>query len=191
VAGKIGVTVLALYLLGVAVRIEGCYAPELSVRDARPQTGPAVGAVFPPFRLPDLSGATIALADLAGAPAVLLFAPRLDWSPPTKARLLDLAAAVRGRTDVRVAVITIAAQDGPRARSFVRDRSTPFYYLVDDAGLTERLGLLVAGPDDTPAAATATFVLDARGTVRLRDIRAGAERWLDPRVVLDAVADVG
>jgi len=191
IAGRIGVTLLALYLFAVALRIDGCYGPELQARDERAQAGPAVGAPFPDFALRDVSGTTIRRHDLAGAPAVLVFAPSLDWSAPTKARLIDLAEAARVRPDVRVAVVTTAAQDTPRARTFVRDRATPFYYLVDDAGLTAGLGLAVESPDGSPAAVPAVFVLGADGVVRLRDVRTRPERWLDPRVVLDAAGTVG
>jgi peroxiredoxin len=187
-AGKIGVTLLCLYLLAVAWRIGGCYAPDAQPRDERPEAGPAVGAEFPPFTLADVSGARIGRDDLAGAPAVLVVAPSLDWSPPTKARLIDLAHAIRGRRDLRVAVIVPAAQATPRSLAFVRDRQTPFYYLVDDEGLVERLGLGVPAPDGTPAALPATFVLDARGAVRLRDVRQRPRTWLAPETILDAIA---
>ncbi len=190
VAGKIGVTALVLYLLAIAIRIDGCYAPDGQLRDER-ATGPALGTAFPSFEMRDVSGAAISLADLSGAPAVLAFVPSLDWSPPTKARLIDLAEAFRGRRDVRVAIVMTAAQATPRARAFVRDRSTPFYYLIDDIGLTQRLGLTTEGPDGGAAAISATFVLDAIGTVRFRDVREPADEWLDPRAILDAVARVG
>ena len=147
--------------------------------------------MFPAFEMQDVSGATIRLADLAGMPAVLAFVPSLDWSPPSKARLIELAEAFDGRRDVRIAVVTTAAQATPRARAFVRDRSTPFYYLIDDVGLTERLGLVGEGPGGTPAAVPATFVLDGTGRVRFRDVREGADRWIDPRVLLDEVAGLG
>jgi len=190
VAGKIGVTALVLYLLAIAIRIDGCYAPDGQLRNER-ASGPAVGATFPSFEMRDVSGATISLADLSGTPAILAFVPSLDWSPPTKARLIDLAEAFRGRRDVRVAIVTTADQATARARAFVRDRSTPFYYLIDDVGLTQRLGLATEGPHGGAAAVSATFVLDAAGTVRFRDVREPSDQWLDPRAILDAVARVG
>ncbi|TMA73653.1 MAG: redoxin domain-containing protein [Deltaproteobacteria bacterium] len=101
VAGKIGATLLCCYLLAVALRIGGCYRAEAGVRDDRPDTGPRVGEPFPSFTLPDLSGTRVALGDFAGRPAVLLFVPSLDWSAPTKARVLDLADAIGGGPDAR------------------------------------------------------------------------------------------
>jgi peroxiredoxin len=187
-AGRIGITLLCIYLLMVTVRIGGCYAPDAARRDELPGAGPAVGEPFPDFRLRDVSGATIGRDDLRGATAVVLTVPSLDWSPPTKARLIDLADAVVDRHDVRVAVVMTAAQATPRALRFVRDRTLPFYFLVDDAGVINRLGLATPAPDGTAAALPATFVLDADGRVRLRDVRKNARTWLAPNVVLDARA---
>lgn len=184
VAGRIGVTLLCLYLLGVTFRIGGCYAPDAGRRDELPESGPAVGDEFPAFTLRDTSGIEIDRDDLRGATAAILVVPSLDWSPPTKARILDLAAATVDRRDVRVVVVMTAAQATPRARAFVRDRHLPFYFLVDDVGLIERLGLAAPAPDGGPAAFPATFVLDAAGRVRLRDVRKDARTWLDAPLVL-------
>jgi peroxiredoxin len=188
-AGKIGATFLCIYLLGVAVRIDGCYQPTTALRDDTPGAGPSVGTPFPGFSLTDVGGAKIALDDLRGSPAVVAFVPSLDWSPPSKARIIDLADAFAGRRDVRVAIVMTAVQATPRALAFVRDRRTPFYYLVDDGDLTERLGLTIAAPDQTAAARAATFVLDANGTVMLRDIRNDARTW--PAAAVIAAAAVG
>jgi len=187
-AGRIGITLLCVYLLAVTVRIGGCYAPDANRRDELPGAGPAIGDAFPDFRLRDLSGATIARDDLRGAPTVVLTVPSLDWSPPTKARLIDLADALDGRRDVRVAVVLPAAQATPRGLRFVRDRSLPFYFLIDEAGLIDRLGLATAAPDGTATAFPATFVLDADGHIRVRDVRKNARTWLAPEVTLGGEA---
>jgi peroxiredoxin len=188
VTGKIGVTLLGCYLLALTLRIGGCYQPEARSRDDLPGAGPQVGERFPAFELRDLSGTRIGTRVLDGAPAVLIFVPSLDWSPPTKARLIDLAQAFGGRRHVAVAVILTEAQATPRALAFVRERQTPFYYLVDAEGLTERLGLRAEGPDGAAAALPATFVLDRDGVVRLRDVRQQARTWLAPEVIRAAVA---
>lgn len=187
-AGRIGVTLLCLYLLGVTLRIGGCYGPELAVRDERPEAGPAVGAEFPAFSLPDASGVAIGREQLAGAVALIVVVPSLDWSPATKARLLDLAEAVRGRSDLRVAVIVPAAQATPRSLAFVRDHLLPFFVLIDDAGLIDRLGLVAPAPDGTAAALPAAFVLGPDGRVRARDVRRSARLWADPAALLAAAA---
>lgn len=186
--GRIGITLLCIYLLAVTLRIGGCYAPDPARRDELPGVGPAVGDEFPAFTLRDVSGAQIDRNDLRGAAAVIAIVPSLDWSPPTKARLLDLADALTARRNVRVAVVMSAAQATPRSLAFVRNRRLPFYVLVDDAGLIERLGLTAPAPDGTPAALPATFVLDANGRVRLRDVRKNARSWLAAPLVLDADA---
>lgn len=183
-AGRIGITLLCVYLLGVTVRIGGCYAPDVTQRDELPENGPAVGSSFPVFRLKDVSGTAIGSDDLRGTTALVIVVPSLDWSPPTKARLLDLADALRGRRDVRVAVVIPSAQATPRGLAFTRDHRLPFYYLVDDAGLIEALGLAAPAPDGTPAALPATFVLDEAGRVRWRDVRKSARAWPSPAIVL-------
>ncbi len=187
-AGRIGITLLCVYLLMVTLRIGGCYAPDAARRDDLPGAGPGVGEPFPEFRLHDVSGATITRDDLHGMPAVVLIVPSLDWSPPTKARLLDFADALGNRRDVRVAVVLSAAQATPRGLRFVRDRTLPFYFLVDDGGLIERLGLATPAPDGTPTAFPATFVLDADGRIRLRDVRKSARSWIAPEIALSADA---
>jgi peroxiredoxin len=191
VAGKIGTTLLGCYLFVLALRIGSCYQPELRVRDDIPAAGPHVGERFPEFELPDFSGTHIGTRTLAGATAVLVFAPSLDWSPPTKAQLIDLAQAVRGRRDVAVAVILTEAQATPRGLAFARERQMPFYYLVDTDGVIERLGLHTDGPDGTVTTLPATFVLDRHGVVRLRDVRRQARTWLAPEVILDIAASLG
>ncbi len=188
VVGRIGVTLLCVYLFAVTLRIGGCYAPEPARHDKLPSSGPAVGQPFPEFVLRDVSGVEIASRDLRGARAVLAIVPSLDWSPPTKARVLDLAEAVAKRRDLRVAVVLPAAQASPRSLAFVRDRELPLYVLVDDAGLIERLGLTAPAPDGTPAAHPATFLLDAEGRVLVRDTRRDARTWPVPTLVLDAPA---
>lgn len=186
VIGRIGVTLLCIYLLAVTLRISGCYAPELARRDELPGVGPAVGDEFPAFKLHDVSGVEIGRSELGGSTAVIVVVPSLDWSPPTKARLLDLADALAQRRDVRVAILMTAAQATLRALAFVRDRHLPFYFLIDDVGLIEQLGLATPAPDGTPAALPATFVLDGAGRVRLRDVRKQARSWLAAPLVLDA-----
>jgi peroxiredoxin len=125
---------------------------------------------------------------LGGARGVIVVVPSLDWSPPTKAHLLDLAEALRDRHDVRVAVIIPQAQATPRSLAFVRDRRLPFFVLIDDGGLIDRLGLATTAPDKTPSAYPATFVLDGAGRVQLRDVRKNASAWLDVDAMLDAPA---
>jgi len=187
VAGKIGATLLCCYLLAVALRIGGCYRAEAGVRDDRPDTGPRVGEPFPSFTLPDLSGTRVALGDFAGRPAVLLFVPSLDWSAPTKARVLDLADAIGSRRDLTLAVILTSGAATPRSLRFAREHTIPAYFLVDAGGVTEQLGIAVPGPENAPVALPATFVLDAAGRVLLRDVRRDPRVWLDPDVILAAV----
>ncbi len=186
VAGKIGVTLLCLYLVAVALRIDGCYGAEGMVRDELPTAGPHVGEPFPAFTLPDVSGARVALHDLAGRAVIIVFVPSLDWSPPTKARVLDLADAVAGRSDLRLVVILTAPAATPRSLTFVREHRPSAFFLVDDDGLIERLGLQVPAPEDGPVAAPAAFVLDGDGTVVLRDVRRDTRVWLDPGALLAA-----
>ena len=186
VAGKIGVTLLCCYLLAVTVRIGGGYHPEERVRDDLPAAPPRVGERFPDFTLPDVSGTRISLADLAGRRALLVFVPSLDWSPPSKARVLDLAAAIAGRRDVTLAVVLTKETVTPRTLAFIREHRTPAYYLIDGDGLAERLELASTGPDGVRAALPATFVLDANGVVLLRDVRRDPRTWLDAGAVLAA-----
>ncbi len=187
VAGKIGGTLLCLYIVGVAMRIDGCYHADPNPRVDVDQAAPALEQPFPAFDLADVSGTRVGSRDLRGAPHVIAFVPSLDWSAPSKARVLELAQAFAGRKEVRVAVVLTAQQATPRALAFVRDHHTPFYYLIDDTGLAERLGLLMEAPDKTAAARPATYVLDGDGIVRLRDVRRDPRTWLAAQTIVDAV----
>jgi peroxiredoxin len=187
-AGRIGVTLLCLYLLGVTLRIGGCYGPDAAPHDERADAGPAVGAEFPAFTLRDVSGASVSRADLAGGTAVVVVVPSLDWSPPTKGHLLDLADAVRAQRALRVAVVVPKDQATPRSLAFVRERHLPFFVLIDDGSLVDRLGLATSAPDGTPAALPATYVLGPDGHVRLRDVRKNARTWLDVDALLSIAA---
>jgi len=189
VTGRIGITLLCCYLLAVTARIGGCYAPDPARRDDRIGHGPVIGDEFPDFRLREASGRTITRDDLRGAPAVIVVAPSLDWSPATKAELSDLADALDGRHDLRVAVLMTAAQATPRSLRFGRDHDFPFYYLIDDDGLIEQLGVAGPAPDGTAAALPATFVLDAGGRIRLRDVRQNPRSWLAPEAVVAALVE--
>lgn len=186
--GSIGATLLCCYLVAVALRIDGCYRPEARVRDDRPQAGPKVGERFPDFALSDVSGARIASDALTGKPTVLVFVPSLDWSPPTKARVLDLAAHLGRHREIVVAVVLPETQATPRSLTFVREHTLPFYFLVDRMGLVEALGLTATAPDGTAATLPATFVLDRELVVRLRDVRTEARTWLEPALVTAAAA---
>jgi peroxiredoxin len=186
IAGKIGTTLLCFYLLAIALRVDGCYHADARLHDELPDAGPRVGEAFPGFTLPDVSGPRITLRDLAGRPAVLAFVPSLDWSAPSKARVLDLAAAVAGRHDVTLTIVLTAGAATPRTLTFTREHRVPAYVLVDGDGLTERLGLATAGPEEASVALPATFVLDAGGSVTLRDVRRDPRTWLDPDAILAA-----
>lgn len=189
-AGRIGVTLLCVYLLGVTFRIGGCYFPESAARDQFAERGPKVGEPFPEVLLQDVQGGTLRRSDLLGRPTVLLFVPSLDWSAPTKARLLDLAEAAATRPDVRFAVVMTDDQANARSATFVRDHALPFTYLVDASGVTEALGLATSAPDGTSASQPATFVLDPAGVVRWRDTRDRPRTWPSATTVLGALPPV-
>jgi len=187
-AGKIGFTLLAVYLLAVAFRIGGCYVPDARIRDELPDRGPRLGEEFPAFTLGDLAGGTVGRNPVPGSPAVLLFLPSLDWSPPSKARVIDFTQALGNQPTDAVTVVFTEAQATARALRFVRDRKLPFRFVVDTEGLVERLGFTTPAPDGTTAALSATFVLDAAGVVRLRDVRQRTRTWLAPEVVQQTLA---
>ncbi len=190
-AGRVGFTLLSVYLLAVAFRIGGCYLPEGRVRDELPERGPLLGEEFPAFTLGDLTGTRVGRNPIAGAAAVLVFVPSLDWSPPSKARLLDLAQVFVNQRDVPVTVVLTEAQATPRTLRFIRDHRLPFRFVIDTGGLVERLGLTMQAPDGTVAASPATFVLDSAGVVRLRDVRQRARSWLAPEIIQQALASLG
>ena len=65
---------LAKVLLGVDLALAGLFAAMLYVFPVVPSaTGPAIGAPAPDFALSDQSGSAVRLADLRGAPVLLVF----------------------------------------------------------------------------------------------------------------------
>ena len=65
---------IAKLVLGVNLALAGLFAAMLYVLPVVPRaSGPAIGAAAPDFALPDQSGRIVRLADLRGAPVLLVF----------------------------------------------------------------------------------------------------------------------
>ncbi len=119
--------------------------------------GVAVGEELPPFRLPDLDGATVDLADLRGGPVLLV-----NWSPGCGycVMIAEELDGLRPALEERgVRLLLVAAGDAARNRALLDDKKLGLQVLLrtgagdDFADPFPRMG--------TPAA----YLLDADGRV--------------------------
>jgi thiol-disulfide isomerase/thioredoxin len=127
-----------------------------------PARGAAIdnGDPLPAFDLPDLAGARVTSADLAGAPAVVeLWA---SWCLPCKETLrrVDALARAHAGDGLRVVAVSID-KDRDTAARFVREQlgATPALRVLHDPGRALMSRLAVAG-------LPAVYVIDSAGTVR-------------------------
>lgn len=108
---------------------------------------------------------------------------------------MELRQALAEVDDLLVLYVLADVQVNPKTRSFVdelglRDRVR---FLVDPGSTAiDALGIRKPDPEDIERGVPhpATYVLDRRGVVRLVDVREDFHVWLDPQVVIDALAAI-
>lgn len=127
----------------------------------------APGNRFPPFSLPDHTGAEVALADLAqGHPLVLCFV-RGWWCPKEQVRLRTLVAMQEEiqREYGRIAVVTV---DSPYTNgAFRAGLGAAFPFLADEERrLAQELDAIEVPDTKHQPFLPLTFVLDSMGRIR-------------------------
>jgi peroxiredoxin len=127
-----------------------------------------VGALFPPFRLPDFTGRTTALADLAGRRALVI-----NWSPSCGfcERIAPELASLQPRLEGRKVELVLLASGNVDANRTLAERHH----------LTARVLLTDGSPPIAPFVAAGTpvaYLLDEQGSVA-RPLAVGANEVID------------
>jgi cytochrome c biogenesis protein CcmG, thiol:disulfide interchange protein DsbE len=138
---------LAVALATAALSVLGC------TRGESGRAGVRVGEPAPQFRLPDLAGAEVTTASLAGTPTVINF--WATWCLPCIGELPVLAAVERSG---RARVVGLSLDEGGAAavRPFVAEHRIPYRILLADEATATRWGAI---------GIPYTVVLDAGGKV--------------------------
>lgn len=129
-----------------------------------PSTGGlSVGAMAPAFTAPTLDGRRFDLAETRGKVVVLDF--WATWCPPCVAMIPHERELVKRQAGKPFVFVGISADDDLDAlRSMVRGKAMDWIHIADGPGgpIQQRYGI-----EYYPS----IFVLDAKGTIRYRDVR--------------------
>lgn len=137
----------------------------------------AVGNKLPAFELNDIEGQTFSSADLAGAPAVIMFY-RGNWCPLCMAQIKEIAERYQELDALGIKVVLISPQPEEQSRRLAARYDVPFRFLIDkDNGLAETFGIAVRNgvPVGTPGGYAPDTVLptlvlcNEKGTIIFSD----------------------
>ena len=165
----------AAILVGLLV-LSACGAPGTgpasfpSTALTPPSGSGALGAVPDPgWRLRTLNGREMALGDTRGRPVVLnLWA---TWCPPCVEELASIDRLAERVADAGVEFLLVTPEDEAPVRDFLARRRVDLPVYLEETLAPEALGVIVL---------PTTFILDARGAIRLH--HRGAAEWDTPEV---------
>ena len=168
---------------------------EAVVRRDVPGAVGTVGERLPRLSLQDLEGNPVSLRDFRGERVVLTFERSLDWSPFSKARLIELRQQIESVGDLVLLYVMADNQLNQKTRFFIDgNRLTDRVTFLQDpfSASIDRLGLRRPTPRalETGVPHPSTYVLDRGGIVRFVDVREDYQIWLDSSLVLEAVAKI-
>ena len=168
---------------------------EAVVRRDVPGAVGTVGERLPRLSLQDLEGNPVSLRDFRGERVVLTFERSLDWSPFSKARLIELRQQIDSVEDLVLLYVIADNQLNQKTRFFIDgNRLTDRVTFLQDpfSASIDRLGLRRPTPRalETGVPHPSTYVLDRGGIVRFVDVREDYQIWLDSSLVLEAVAEI-
>ncbi len=189
--GRVAGTTACLVLLFLNYRLDYSRGSQAITIDDLAGSGPGVGEPFPDFEIEEIGGGSITLGELRGQPAVIVFGRSLDWCPFTKSFVSELAASLGKHPRANVVLVFSPNQVNLKAVRFLFDRRIHFRVgsdrgrqLIDGLGLTNTS---LRNKIEAGVPYPATFVLDAKGIVRLRDTRRDHRFWLAGDVVRRAL----
>ena len=129
-----------------------------------PQVPLAAGSKAPDFALHDTSFSTLALSDLIGRPAVLVFYVA-DWHPVAADQLIQLTALAPEFERIGASVVGIAVDSPWSHAAFASGNSIAVPLLSDDAPAGEVARAFGVYSPASGRSRRALFVLDASGVV--------------------------
>ncbi len=197
--GRILWTLVIGALLGLDLALPytttGRRGSEAAVRRDVPEAVGTVGERLPILSLQDLEGKPVSLRDFRGERVVLTFGRSLDWSPFSKARLIELRQQIEGVEDLVLLYVLADNQTNEKTRFFIDgNRLTDRVIFLQDpfSASIDRLGLRRPNPAslETGVPHPSTYVLDRDGRVRFVDVREDYQIWLDPSLILEALAEI-
>ena len=197
--GRILGTLVIGGILGLALVLPyttmGRRGSEAAARRDIPEAIGTVGERLPGLSLQDLEGNPVSLRDFRGERVVLTFGRSLDWSPFSKARLIELRQEIEGVEDLVLLYVLADNQLNDKTRFFIDgNRLTDRVIFLQDpfSASIDRLGLRRPNPDllETGVPHPSTYVLDRNGIVRFVDVREDYQTWLDSSLILEAIAEI-
>ncbi|MEE8165134.1 MAG: redoxin domain-containing protein [Myxococcota bacterium] len=188
-------TIALLSLLGLNVMLPwtslGRRGTEALVR-ADVESHVVLGQPLPELELVGLDGRAYSRGDFLGHRVLLTFERSVDWSPYTKARLVELREVFVATPDLQVVWVMSDIQINDRTRSFIDELglANRILFLADPKSkLIQELGILKADPEPIEKGVPhpTTLLLDRDGRIRFIDVRTDFHIWLDPAVLVEAV----
>lgn len=186
-------------ILGLALALPyttmGRRGSEAIARRDVPGAVGTLGERLPQLSLQDLEGNPVSLRDFRGERVVLTFERSLDWSPFSKARLIELRQQIESVEDLVLLYVMADNQLNQKTRFFIDgNRLTDRVTFLQDpfSASIDRLGLRRPTPRalETGVPHPSTYLLDRDGIVRFVDVREDYQIWLDSSLVLEAVAEI-
>jgi peroxiredoxin len=108
---------------------------------------------------------------------------------------VELREELRGVEDLVILYVLAEGQINAKTRRFIdegRLRERVRFLADRDSRLIDALGLRKQDPEpiEEGVAHPATYLLDRQGRVRLADVREDYHIWLDPKAVLEVLAQI-
>ena len=159
------------------------------------ETSLAIGSPLPPLELRDLDGRIHTREDLLGHRVLLTFERSIDWCPFTKSRLVELRDAFRSTPDLEIVWVMSDTQINERTRLFIAELGLAdrILFLADPKStLIRQLGILNVEAESIEVGVPhpTTLLLDRTGTIRFVDVRENFRFWLDPRALVETLAQL-
>ena len=168
----------------------------------------SVGAIAPEFRLPDVNGNPVSLADLLRRGPVVVTFYRGGWCPYCNIQLRAYQAVLREIAALGAQLVAISPQLPDQSLSTLQANELTFEVLSDVGNhAARRFGLIYALPEELRAAlrsnnkalpgingdeswelpVPATYVIARDGRIALAYIEVDYRKRLEPEAILDAL----